>query len=135
MGRFICKFDDGPTAYYLEWSTVVDAPVTFGMSLDEFKAYYRDEYGRQGMDFGFEERMKRVEEKGTSSQLDSCVDDVISGNRAGKDETCLSKEQIIEWYCRRKDEHGIPHGLQFNPDTEEYEEYKEEDEEVSSGDG
>jgi hypothetical protein len=41
MGRFICKFEDKDDVYYLEWSTVVDAPVTFGMSLEEFKEYYR----------------------------------------------------------------------------------------------
>jgi hypothetical protein len=28
MPRYIVRLDDGGTAYYLEWSTIVDAPVT-----------------------------------------------------------------------------------------------------------
>lgn len=93
MGRFIIKLEDK----YLEWSTVVDAPVTFGMTLDEFKAYYKDEYGASGM-HGLDERLKRVEEKGTSSMIDDSLDSVISHNRAGKNETHLSKKKLIEWY-------------------------------------
>ncbi len=121
MPRYICKFRDGDKDYYMEWSTVVDAPVTFGMSLEEFKEHYKEEYGNQGMRMEFEERMKRVEEKGTSSRLDDSVEDMIQGNRAGKDETCLTVEQIIEGYCRNRDESRIPVGKRFNPDTEEYE--------------
>jgi len=105
----------------MEWSTVVDAPVTFGMTLEEFTAHYKDEYGRHGLQFEFEQRMKRVEEKGTSSQLHDSVDEVISGNRAGKNETCLTKEQIIAGYCRNRDEDRIPVGKRFNFDTEQYE--------------
>lgn len=128
MPRFICKVQDGDNAYYLEWSTVVDAPVTTGMSLDEFKAYYRDEYGRHSFESplsdGFEERMKRVEEKGVSARDYKSFDDLIGCNRAGKDETCLSKEQIIEWYCRRAEEcsQGLPCpilGQSFKPPDEQ----------------
>lgn len=57
MGRYILKIKD----HYLEWSTVVDAPVTFGMLLPEFKEYYRDEYGRDGYR-ELKHRLERVEE-------------------------------------------------------------------------
>jgi hypothetical protein len=102
MGRFICKVTDPQDNkdYYLEWSTVVDAPVTWGMTLEKFEEYYREEYGRRSMDFEFIERMDRVEKKGTSSRLDDSFDDVISCNRAGKNDTNLTKEQIIDAYCR-----------------------------------
>ena len=110
MGRFICKFQDGDTAYYLEWSTVVDAPATRGMSLDEFTEYHRIEYGSIGLEF--QDRMNRVEEKGTSAFDYASVDEVIEGNRAGDDETCLTKEQIIEIYCRRETNgHGEQHEI------------------------
>lgn len=129
MPRYICKIQD----YYLEYSTIVDAPVTIGMSLDEFMDYYKDEYGRRGMEGpDFENRMKRAEEKGTSARDYEDFEELISGNRAGKDESCLSKEQIIEWYCRRREEcdQGKPcplMGKVFNFDTEEYEDAKEVD--------
>jgi hypothetical protein len=95
MPRYIIKLADK----YLEWSTIVDAPVTNGMSLEEFKEYYKSEYGVQGLN-GLEERLKRVEEKGTSSIYEGSVDEVISGNRAGDNEKKLTKEEIIEKYCR-----------------------------------
>jgi hypothetical protein len=104
MGRFIIKLDD----WYLEWSTVVDAPVTYGMTRDEFTAYYRDQYGRQGMEGGdFAQRMERVETKGTSSLLDKSVDETLAGNRAGKDETRITREQIVQSYCIDRKERSI----------------------------
>ena len=130
MPRLICKIQDGDKAFYLEWSTVVDAPVTVGMSLEEYKEYYKDEYGQFSEEAAvFQDRMKRVEEKGTSSRDNTTTLDLIKGNRAGKRESCLNKEQIIEWYCHRREEcdQGEPcplMGKVFNYDTEEYEDVK-----------
>ena len=101
MARFICKFTDNGTDYYLEWSTIVDAPVTCGMSREEFTNFYREEYGRDAMRFEFPERMKRVDEKGTSARVYDNVDEVLMGNKAGKNGERLSKGEIIEKYCRR----------------------------------
>ena len=36
--------------------------------------------------------------------------DLISFNRAGEDETCLTLEQIVEWYCRRPTDCNLPRG-------------------------
>lgn len=99
MPSYILKLND----HYLEWSTIVDAPVTFGMTLEEFQDYYRQRYGEHDFE-RLSERLKRVEEKGTSSINDKNVDDTISFNRAGPKESCLSREEIVEWYCRRKEE-------------------------------
>lgn len=100
MPRYIVKLTDSKTNtnYYLEWSTVVDAPVTYGMSLDEFMRYYRDAYGSEGMK-DLPNRLKRVEEKGTSSQINETVESVIFGNRAGEGETEMSIDEIITEYC------------------------------------
>lgn len=102
MGTYIIKLAD----HYLEWSSVVDAPVTNGMTLDEYKEFYRDEYGRANfesvMSDGFAARMKRVEERGTSAFDDKTVEDTIWLNRAGPKEKPLHKEEIIEFYIRRK---------------------------------
>lgn len=113
MPRFIVKLKDEDKDYYMEWSTVVDAPVTFGLSLEEFKEHYKEEYGNRGL-MELDERLKRVEEKGISSLMDEDIHDIISGNRAGKDETELSLEQIIEGYCRNREEDKIPVGKEHN---------------------
>ncbi len=86
---------------YLEWSSVVDAPITFGMKLAEFEAYYLDEYGCEEMR-NLPARIARVNAKGTSAYYDYSVDDTIRMNRAGPDEIPLKKAEIIEWYCRRR---------------------------------
>jgi hypothetical protein len=100
MPRYIIKLTDDRSGipYYMEWSTVVDAPVTGGGSLQEFKRYYRREYGNQGMR-DLPDRLSRVEAKGTSDHMHADVGELIANNRAGKGETCLTKEQIIDRYC------------------------------------
>ena len=90
MGRYIVQLD----SYYLEWSTIVDAPVTWGMSFSAFQDYYLREYGESGFE-ELDSRMKRVVKKGHSAFGDFDID----FNRAGTDEACLSRDEIIEWYC------------------------------------
>lgn len=111
MGRYILKLDtpDGPR--YLEWSTVVDAPVTYGMPLDEFKRYYRKAY-RCATDSNLTHRLERVEQCGTSSVHHENARDVVAHNRAGKNETRLTYEQIVEFYCvrRAEDNENLPEG-------------------------
>jgi len=84
---------------HLEWSTIVDAPVTYGMSLTEFKDWYILEYGRSSID-DLNQRLERVEKTGTSA-FDFSLDSILSCNRAGPKETELTKEELIEKYCRR----------------------------------
>lgn len=98
MSRFLIKLSSGDKSWYLEWSTIVDAPVTRFDSVEELKEYYQREYGRSAM-YELDQRLARVEEKGTSSMIDKSVDSVISYNRAGANETCLTKDQIIKYYC------------------------------------
>lgn len=97
MPSVIVKLD----GKYLEWSSVVDAPTTYGMTRDAFEVWYRDKYGRVSM-VDFERRMARVEAKGTSCMDASSVDELVAGNRAGVEETELSMEQIVEHYVHRR---------------------------------
>jgi hypothetical protein len=100
MPRYIIRLDDGGTAYYLEWSTIVDAPVTCGMTLDKFTTWYGEEYGRVGLE-ELPPRLERVNQTGVSrAWRGSTVDNLISHNRAGAGETCLTREQIIDHYIR-----------------------------------
>lgn len=94
MGRFIVKLDD----WYLEWSTVSDAPVTRGMSREDFDAHYRERYGSEGMR-ELPARMERVDEKGTSSFMYDDAKGTIEYNRAGPNETTATRAEIIERYC------------------------------------
>lgn len=101
MPRYIIKLVDSKTkiSYYLEWSTIVDAPVTYGMSLLEFKKYYQKEYGNSGMVY-LDDRLKRVEKNGTSGlyPFDS-LRGLIRNNFAGENMTKISKKNIIKIYC------------------------------------
>ena len=63
MPRFIVKLSEGDKEWYMEWSTVVDAPVTYGMSLEEFNKYYQEENGLRGME-DLPKRMERVKARG-----------------------------------------------------------------------
>ena len=90
MGRFIVKMKRDDEVRYCEWSTIVDAPVTYLMSLEEFTDYYREEYG---IDAAFEQRMARVEATGVSSHVSSYAG-LWGCNRAGEDETQLTEEQF-----------------------------------------
>lgn len=100
MPNYICKFTDPDTNqdYYLEWSSVVDAPVTWGMTSEEFAKCYREEYGRSGEE-EFEKRMARVDERGTSSRMDATLNELIRHNRAGKNEMPLTYAQILNDFC------------------------------------
>lgn len=97
MPRYIIKLGN----FYLEWSTVVDAPVTFGMPIEEFKEYCQAEYGRNGCR-DLERRLERVEECGTSSLGLLTPFEIMKGNRAGRDESKLSLFNIVRAYCFRQ---------------------------------
>ncbi len=92
MGTGIIKIKDR----YFEWSTIVDAPVTCGMTLGELNEYIQETYGKSGTD-ELPSRMSRVFMRGTSFH-NMTLDDVISGNRAGEHEACLTADEIYEKY-------------------------------------
>lgn len=98
MGRFVIKLEDEKRPWYLVWSTVVDAPVTYGMSLEELKEFWLKEYGRVGAQ-ELEEMLARVDTYGHSRNYPGMLAETIGFNRAGKDETCFSKEDLLAAYC------------------------------------
>lgn len=99
MPSYIVKLD----RKYLVWSTISDAPETYGMTLDDFREYYREKYGSDGMQ-RLPERLARVDAKGTSAIDDDCANDTIWLNRAGPKETKLHVDEIVEFYVRRGEE-------------------------------
>lgn len=98
MPRYIIKLHSSSRRkdYYLEWSTVVDAPVTRGMSLDEFKEYYRNHSGDR-VD-SLDVRLLRVEKTGTSA-FNETLKSVIADNKAGENGKHLTFNELLGKYC------------------------------------
>jgi hypothetical protein len=101
MPNYIVKLNTPQGPRYLEWSSVVDAPVTCGMTRGEFRDWYKREYGASGM-AGLEDRLRRADEKGTSSYFHASAEDQLQHNRAGNHETTLTLDQIVDFYCVRR---------------------------------
>lgn len=82
MGRGIVKLAANK---YVEWSTVVDAPVSYVFTKDE------------SFDKAETARIERAD-KNEHSYLDSPPGDYIGFNRAGPYESCITKEAILRRY-------------------------------------
>ena len=96
MSKCIIKIKDK----YFEWSTIVDAPVTYGMDKEELEEYIKSEYGNEGLR-KLPERLKRIEEKGTSWVDFTNLEGTIEFNRAGENGKCISKKEIYEKYTQK----------------------------------
>lgn len=88
MPKHIVKIRDR----YFEWSTVVDAPVTYGMTLDELREHVREEYGNSGLE-ALPRRLERVERKGSSAHRGD-LDSLLRVNRAGDRESHATEAEI-----------------------------------------
>jgi len=100
--KYIVRLEDSGEEYYLEWSSAAGRPSGWGLPYAEFA----EEYVRsRGVDSvaRLSERMARVAVRGTSARF-LWVGDLIATNRAGAGESRFSEAQIVEWYCRRKQE-------------------------------
>ena len=92
MPRYVVKLkEDG----YVEWSTVVDAPVTYMVTRDCMLAHLDTEYGRSSFDEN-RQRLERADKNGTSCHSDLSVEDLISCNRAGDKEQYITLAEILE---------------------------------------
>jgi hypothetical protein len=93
MPNYIVKIKDK----YFKWSTIVDAPITYGEDLETFKKYYIEkEIERIKQDL--EERLSRVEKQGTSCLYALTIEALVESNRAGDNESKLSIDEIYEKY-------------------------------------
>lgn len=92
MGRYVAKLAEDT---YCEWSTVVDAPVSWVVNR------------AQAVEEWTEERVARADANGTSIQADpwgstypagSTPEEIVRGNRAGEGESTITVEEIIAAY-------------------------------------
>jgi len=105
MPHYICKMNGdvvkdwtkGQTCYIV-WSEVVDAPITYGMNLEELRNWLIDN-GEFTTEEAFQQRMGRVEKYGTSCATGpTSFEEMVRYNRAGDNETTLSLEELVEAY-------------------------------------
>ena len=102
--KFIIRLNDGERDYFLEWSTVVEAPTTIGLDEGEMRALLLKE-GIEDLKKEIAERMKRAKDKkANSGHYGTTLDKIIRFNRAGNQDKCLTKEELIETYCRKKED-------------------------------
>lgn len=94
MPKIICHL---PNGNFLEWSTVVDAPTTYGVPRGEFDEYARKQYGNHYFETEHEARMELAVQNGTSSRVPrpTSFEELIAHNHAGPDGACLSLEEIM----------------------------------------
>lgn len=102
MARYIIRLEDNGEEFFLEWSADAGRPHGWGYAYPEFLTEYTRRYGIDAV-ANLSERLERVAKKGTSSRFLSLAD-LLAGNRAGADGTRFTAEQIIDWYCRRREE-------------------------------
>lgn len=102
MGKAIIKIKD---KLFL-WSTIVDAPVTYGLTPEEMEeVFIEDAVEKAKQDF--KSSMKSVDQKGHAFNPfpgKNTVKDIVSLNRAGPDETRLTMEEIYEAYAEPPDD-------------------------------
>ena len=92
MSNYLVKLDK----YIVEWSTIVDGPLTEPLTRKQMIEHLQVEYGREGTR-DLEERLKRLDEKGTSSMFDKDARSAVAGNRAGPNESEISYEDLVAW--------------------------------------
>lgn len=95
MPKFLMQL---PDKRFVEWSTVVDAPITYSMSQDELTAWHLEEFGRREHDANFQDRLQRTIEFGTSLRTPESAEDAAIANRAGEGEAEISLQEIAAQY-------------------------------------
>lgn len=98
MPHYIVRLKKGEEVRYLEWSTIVDAPITYGMERAEFASYHRAEYPNEAI----EPRLARADLHGTSAMDGTTVKGLLALNRAGPRETSLDFDGIWEKYVTKR---------------------------------
>lgn len=87
MPQYIIRLpnpDDPEDFRYLHWSTIVDAPTSYGMTREELEAFTLEWDGKNGLR-DLAERLERADRYGISVEPPGSTtwQDEIAGNRAG----------------------------------------------------
>lgn len=98
--RYIIKLEDedGLDSWYMEWSTNTHAPLCKGMTKSKFREWYLNKY-KNYSPMRLEARLDDVDTFGSDKPKSKKVEDIISKNKAGRNNYPLSKEELISMYC------------------------------------
>lgn len=119
MGSCIIKLN----GKYMEWTSISDSPRTPLMTEEQLRQYWRREYGR----CRWPELAEILNKLKTSDVANSTrtINEIIKDNRAGKNESTLTKSQIIAEYSVDYDEFISWHLNQDRAAERWYEKYNE----------
>lgn len=101
MGWRVIKVDNGGEERFLVWSSIVDAPVTFGCTADEVMQFFLDRAARDARESA-ERALSEARDPQLSRQWEARLEDVVVVNRAGPGEAALTADEIVEFYVRRQ---------------------------------
>lgn len=87
-----------PNGNYLVWSSVADAPLSYGLPSDAFADFARDEYGHIFNGASLETKMALADRLGSSRPGYETLEELIAGNCAGIDGSSLTLDEIVEVY-------------------------------------
>lgn len=113
MGHLIAKFGDR----YMDWTTVADGPLTPLLTLPELKRYIVERYGYKAL-AELPDRLARIEQFGTSSQMGTTKEDLLSHNECGPGRKRVKTEEEM---VRLFGPHGEQPGFTY-PDRLDLEE-------------
>lgn len=107
MPRYIVKLKENA---YVEWSTIVDAPVSYVLTREHMLAHLDITYGTSSVAEN-RKRLERTDKHGTSCQSPYSMESLVSCNRAGDKEENISLEEILERYdLKNQEENGDQNG-------------------------
>lgn len=91
--------DDPEDFRYLHWSTIVDAPTSYGMTREELEAFTLEWDGKNGLE-RLAERLERADRYGISAQPPGSTtwQDETACNYAGPDDSALSHRGLWQRY-------------------------------------
>jgi hypothetical protein len=90
------KFNDGTRDWWMDWGTMFDSPNTTGDTLEEYRKYIKEEWGRRGLaDFDSDVERGKYNTRNNLEQAN------IKNNRAGPNGKRLTEKQIIQVYCHK----------------------------------
>ena len=107
MGWRIVMHEVDGKEVYVVWSSIVDAPITYGCTMKQVKNFWKEEFGRSGL-----ENLENALKSGVKRIF--TVQEAATVNRAGKGETHLTPAQIVDYYFVRKGKGERPTGWDPN---------------------
>ena len=102
MPTYIVRLD-AERPLYMEWSTIVDAPMSALMPREQFVRYYMERYQDEYEDRNharrhLDRRIARASARGTNAHSGVSAEQLLACNSAGLNEKALTPSEMLEQY-------------------------------------